>query len=177
MNKERNVLFKCLVARCHSFFIYFSYFITYMHILIQSHLYNTFIHRHSLRPLSISSSLVCSVGEPPCGAEPRIELGPALQQADALPNEPRRTIANEPRRAMQMSHAHHPNVPRRTIRNKERSPRLFWCRYHQLHPPTPPPANKLYRLTSVNICHIENRKSTREELIPTTSKDCGLLYL
>jgi len=32
------------------------------------------------------------VGEPPCGAEPRIELGPALQQADALPTEPRRTI-------------------------------------------------------------------------------------
>jgi hypothetical protein len=26
-----------------------------------------------------------SVGKPPCGAEPKIELGPALQQADALP--------------------------------------------------------------------------------------------
>ena len=25
------------------------------------------------------------MGEPPCGAEPRIELGPALQQADATP--------------------------------------------------------------------------------------------
>jgi hypothetical protein len=32
------------------------------------------------------------VGEPPCGAEPRIELGPAFQQADALPTVPRRTI-------------------------------------------------------------------------------------
>jgi hypothetical protein len=30
--------------------------------------------------------------KPPCGAEPGIELGPALQQADALPIEPRRTI-------------------------------------------------------------------------------------
>jgi hypothetical protein len=30
--------------------------------------------------------------DPPCDAEPRIELGPALQQADALPTEPRRTI-------------------------------------------------------------------------------------
>ncbi len=30
--------------------------------------------------------------DPPCGAEPRIELEPALQQADALPTEPRRTI-------------------------------------------------------------------------------------
>jgi hypothetical protein len=28
---------------------------------------------------------------PPCGAEPRIELGPALQQAGALPTVPRRT--------------------------------------------------------------------------------------
>ncbi len=72
--------------------VYFSYFITYIHTFIQSHSYNTFIRRHSLRPLSISSSLVCSVGEPPCGAEPRIELGPALQQADALPTELRRTI-------------------------------------------------------------------------------------
>ncbi len=33
---------------------------------------------------------------PPCGAETGIELGPALQQADALPTEPRRTI--EPHR-------------------------------------------------------------------------------
>jgi hypothetical protein len=30
--------------------------------------------------ISISSSLVSSVGKPPCGAEPRIELGPALQR-------------------------------------------------------------------------------------------------
>jgi hypothetical protein len=44
-------------------FVYFSYFITYIHSFIQSHSYNTFIHRHSLRPLSISSSLVCSVGK------------------------------------------------------------------------------------------------------------------
>ncbi len=34
------------------------------------------------------------MGEPPCGAEPRIELGPALQQADALPAELRRTYFN-----------------------------------------------------------------------------------
>ncbi len=27
----------------------------------------------------------------PCGAEPRIELRPAVQQADVLPTEPRRT--------------------------------------------------------------------------------------
>ncbi len=40
-------------------FIYFSFFITYIH----SFNYHTFIRRHSLKPLSISSSLVCSVGE------------------------------------------------------------------------------------------------------------------
>jgi hypothetical protein len=34
-------------------FVYFSlYFITYIHTFIQSHSYNTFIRRHSLRPLS-----------------------------------------------------------------------------------------------------------------------------
>jgi hypothetical protein len=44
-------------------FVYFSYFITCSHSFIQSHSYNTFIHRHSLRPLSISSSLICSVGK------------------------------------------------------------------------------------------------------------------
>jgi hypothetical protein len=38
-------------------------------------------------------------GKPPCGAEPRIELGPALQQADALPTEQRRTLT-EQRRTM-----------------------------------------------------------------------------
>ncbi len=74
------------------FLFIFHIFITYIHTFIQSHSYNTFIRRHSLRPLSISSSLVSSVGEPPCGAKPRIELGPAFQQADSLPTEPRRTI-------------------------------------------------------------------------------------
>ncbi len=34
-------------------------------------------------------ALVLSGEKPPCGAEPRIELEPAFQQADALP---RRTI-------------------------------------------------------------------------------------
>jgi hypothetical protein len=55
-------------------FVYFD-FITYIH----SFNHNTFIRRHSLKLLSISSSLVCSVGKLPCGAEPRIELG--LQSA------------------------------------------------------------------------------------------------
>ncbi len=44
-------------------FFFLHIFITYIHSFIQSHSYNTFIHSHSLRPLSISSSLLCSVGK------------------------------------------------------------------------------------------------------------------
>ncbi len=47
-----------------------------------------------LRWNSSTADLVV-VGTPPCGAEPRIELGPALLQADALPKEPRRTTSDE----------------------------------------------------------------------------------
>jgi hypothetical protein len=42
-------------------FVYFSYF--NIHSSIHSTTYNTLIHRHSLRPLSISLSIVCSVGK------------------------------------------------------------------------------------------------------------------
>ncbi len=56
---------------------------------------DTFIHHsfiHSLRPISISSQLSAQWVEPPWGAEPRFELGPALQQASALPSEPHCTL-------------------------------------------------------------------------------------
>jgi hypothetical protein len=59
---------------------------------------------HSPRPFSISSSLVAQWERPPCGAELGIELGPAFQQADALPTDPRRTI--NPRRTIR-STPHH----------------------------------------------------------------------
>jgi hypothetical protein len=42
--------------------------------------------------LFIFHSLKAQWEKPPCGAEPRIKLGPAVQQADVLPTEPRRTI-------------------------------------------------------------------------------------
>ena len=45
------------------FLFIFHIFITYIHSFIQSHSYIIFIHRHLLRSLSISSSLVCSVGK------------------------------------------------------------------------------------------------------------------
>jgi hypothetical protein len=65
-------------------------FLFIFHTFIQSHL-SVIICRSfspSLHHLSAQWE------KPPCGAEPRIELGPASQQADALPIEPRRTILN-----------------------------------------------------------------------------------
>jgi hypothetical protein len=55
----------------------------------------------------------------PCGAEPRIELGPALQQANALPTEPRRTIT-EPRRTI-TEPCRTMTEPRRTITEPRRT--------------------------------------------------------
>ncbi len=89
------MILKGLVAVCHSFCLFFV-FITYstdIHSItfIQSKL----IRRHLPGPFSISSSLCKLSGKnPPCGAEPRVELGPALQQADALPTEPRRRFSH-----------------------------------------------------------------------------------
>jgi hypothetical protein len=40
----------------------------------------------------MSSQLSAQWAEPPWGAEPRFELGPALQQASALPTEPHCTL-------------------------------------------------------------------------------------
>ncbi len=62
------------------------------------HIYNTFthsyIHEHSLRLLSIPSSLNSSVADTSLSAESGFELGPALQRADVLPvpTEPCRTL-------------------------------------------------------------------------------------
>ncbi len=55
------------------------------------YIFTSFIH-HSFINIrwgpSISSQLSAQWVEPPWGAEPRFELGPALQQASALPTEP-----------------------------------------------------------------------------------------
>jgi hypothetical protein len=48
-----------LMAECHPFCLFFIFY--NIHTFIQS--YNTFIHPHSLRPLSISSWHLCSVGK------------------------------------------------------------------------------------------------------------------
>ncbi len=116
---EQLINTKGLVAGCHSYRLFFIFF-----IFIQSHSYNTFIRHHSPGSLSMSSSLVAQWEKPPCGAELRIELGPALQQADALPTEPRRTIKShaapsEPRRTIRAT-PHH-SEPRRTITEPRRT--------------------------------------------------------
>jgi hypothetical protein len=82
--------------------------------------HNTFIRRHLLKPRSIPfpHRLCAQWGKLPCGAEPNIELRPALQQANALPTEPRRTIT-EPRRTI-LSHAA-PSEPRCTITEPRRT--------------------------------------------------------
>jgi hypothetical protein len=73
------VIFKGLVAVCNSVCIFFN---------------SSFIHhKHSLRPISIYSQLSAQWSEPPRGAEPRFELGPAVQQQASAPlTEPRCTL-------------------------------------------------------------------------------------
>jgi hypothetical protein len=73
------------------FHIFFYNIHTYIHtITFIQYIYPSPFAEASLHPFL--HRLLAQWGEPPCGAEPRIELGPALQQADALPTEPRRTI-------------------------------------------------------------------------------------
>jgi hypothetical protein len=52
-----------------------------------------YIYPLPLAEASLHFLIACnSVGQPPCDAKPGIELGPALQQADALSTEPRRPM-------------------------------------------------------------------------------------
>jgi hypothetical protein len=53
---------KGLVAACHSFCIYFSLYNT---VDVHSYNHTSFIHKHSLRPISISSQLSARWAEPP----------------------------------------------------------------------------------------------------------------
>jgi hypothetical protein len=86
-------MFKGLVAGCHSFCLFFIFY--NIHTFIQSHsTFIQYIYPSSVAEASLHFLIACMLsGEtPPFGAEPRIELGPALQQADGPPTEPRRTI-------------------------------------------------------------------------------------
>ena len=78
-----------LVAGCDSFCLFFKFY--NIHRYVHSITFIQYIYPSAFAgPLSISSSLVSSVEKPLCGAEPRIELWPTLQQADALQIDPRR---------------------------------------------------------------------------------------
>ncbi len=71
------------MAECHSFCIYFSLYSRYIHI--------AFIHKHSLRPISISSQLSAQWAEHPMGCRDEIRTRAclttsqrAIKQASAL---------------------------------------------------------------------------------------------
>ncbi len=65
---------------------------TFIFLLYNRYIHTSCIHKHSPRLISICSQLSAQWAEPPWGAEPRIELKPAVQQASALPTEPRCTL-------------------------------------------------------------------------------------
>jgi hypothetical protein len=92
--------FKGLMAGCHSFYL-FWFFITYIH----SFNHNTFIRRHSLKPLSISSSPVCSVGETSLWGRAENRTRDCLTASRRAANWATPPHLTEPRRPIQLSHA------------------------------------------------------------------------
>ncbi len=97
---------KGLVAGCHSFCLFFIFY--NIHTFIHSITFIQYIYPSPFVEASLHFLIACLLSgeKPPCGAEPRIErieLGPALQQADALPIEPRRTMLSHA--APLLSHA------------------------------------------------------------------------
>ncbi len=77
-----------------------------MHTFIHLITFIQYIYPSPFAEASLHFLIACLLsGEtPPWAAEARIELGPALQQADALPTEPRRTL-NWATPHIQLSHA------------------------------------------------------------------------
>jgi hypothetical protein len=94
----RNIFFSKGWWQDATLFVYFSYFLTFIYSF--NHIQTVHLSIAIRRGLSPFLHCLSAQWETlHCGAEPRIELGPALQQADALPTEPRRTIT-EPRRTI-----------------------------------------------------------------------------
>jgi hypothetical protein len=78
-------------------------FLFIFHIFLQHTYIHSFNHIHTIH-LSVANRwghspsphrLKAQWEDPPSGAEPGIKLGPALQQADALPTEPRGTMTQK----------------------------------------------------------------------------------
>jgi hypothetical protein len=72
-------------------------FLDLFFFLHNRYIHASFIHKHSLRPISMSSQLSAQWAEPepPWSTESRFDLGPASQQASVLPTEPRCTGISE----------------------------------------------------------------------------------
>jgi hypothetical protein len=96
-----------IIVWCRNFFLYVNskvwwHYATLLNILlllkfirtIQSHILSSFIICRGPSSCTVSSSLLRSAREAFWGAEPRNELGPALQlqQADAPPSDVRSTL-------------------------------------------------------------------------------------
>ncbi len=66
----------------------------FLHTILHSITFTQYIYASQFAEASLHFLIACLLsGEtPPCGAEPRIELGPALQQANTLPTKPCLTI-------------------------------------------------------------------------------------
>jgi hypothetical protein len=80
-------MFQRLGGRMPLFLFIFHIFLLHTYIHSFNHIHT--IHLSITIRWGLSPSphrLKAQWEDPPCGAEPRIELGPALQQADALPN-------------------------------------------------------------------------------------------
>jgi hypothetical protein len=107
------------VAWCHSFCLFNKFYSAYSTLILsQSHI-STFIRHHLLRFLSISSSLVSSVGKTSVGWRAENRTRPALRQAQALPAELRRTLLSYAAPYWAMPHPYwptpHPTELRRTL--------------------------------------------------------------
>jgi hypothetical protein len=103
------------------FLFVFHIFITYIHSFNYSYIHTIHLSiaiRQGLSPFP--HRLYAQWERPPCGAEPRIELGSALQQADVLPTEPRRNKLSHA--APKLSHAAPKTEPRRTPTEPRRTP-------------------------------------------------------
>ncbi len=96
------IFFLGLVAWSHSFLVFF---ITYIHTVIH-------IHTHSFHLLHYRFLIAVRSEDLHWGVETRFELGAALQQPDALPTEPRRTLLSH---ATSCWSTPHPTDPRRTL--------------------------------------------------------------
>ncbi len=95
----------------------------------------------------MSSQLSAQWAEPLWGAEPRFELGPAMQQANALPTEPRCTLT-EPRCTQTEPHC---ILTEAFCHAGGRFPHLAYL--HRADPPEPPPAAAAAAVPLVRASH------------------------